>query len=162
MCKCHPTLSFHSPCRFRTCWTQLGSFKDVGAKLKQKYHNAIRVWFVDSKLQERFGDHFRAISSEDSRLVYLDPSPHHCVRNDTLGYRGMLGMTCKSFGVNATECNYFIEKCKSCNLGYQTVEHEYEEVNKCNCKFHWCCYVQCEKCKKMSYITTCTSLESRK
>ena len=157
MCKCH--LPFFSHCSTKTCWMQLAPFEDVGAKLKQKYHNAIRVWFVDNKLQERIGDQFKAISSEDNRLVYLDPSPDYCVRNDTLGYRGMLAMSCKSFDVHATKCKAFIDKCNACNLGYQTIEHGFEQF-KCKCKFHWCCFVKCEKCKKMSYITTC-ALKSR-
>ena len=134
-------------------------FEEVGAKLREKYLNATRVWFVNNTLQERVEhDQFRAISHDDNRLVYLDPSPDYCVRNDTLGSLGMLGRTCKHYDAQETRCQSFIDKCNSCKLKYKTVAYEVEEY-RCNCNFHWCCYVKCKTCKRVPYITTCTENE---
>ena len=147
--------------RMNLKWKRPGilRFEDVGAKLKEKYLNATRVWFVNNTLQKRVEhDQFRAISHDDNRLVYLDPSPDYCVRNDTLGSLGMLGRTCKHYDAQETRCQSFIDKCNSCKLKYKTVAYEVEEY-RCNCNFHWCCYVKCKTCKRVPYITTCTENE---
>lgn len=147
--------------RMNLKWKRPGilRFEDVGAKLKEKYLNATRVRFVNNTLQERVEhDQLRAISHDDNRLVYLDPSPDYCVRNNTLGSLGMLGRTCKHYDAQETRCQSFIDKCNSCKLKYKTVAYEVEEY-RCNCNFHWCCYVKCKTCKRVPYITTCTENE---
>ncbi|WP_459806262.1 hypothetical protein, partial [Herbidospora sp. RD11066] len=58
----------------------LASFEKITAELKKNYKRAVQVWFRDNKLHERIGDQFKPISSEDRRLVYLDPTPVLCVR----------------------------------------------------------------------------------
>lgn len=144
--------------RMNLKWKRPGMlrFEVVGAKLKEKYLSATRVWFVNNTLQERVEhDQFRTISRDDNRLVYLDPSPDYCVRNDTLGSLGMLGRTWKSYDAQATRSQSFIDKCSSCKLKYKTVPGEVEEY-ECNCYFYWCCSVQCKTCKRVPYITTCT------
>jgi len=151
-CKC---LGFNT-CGLRKCFKILASFEEIGAELKQKYHNAVRVWFVDNKLYQRIGNQFKAISSEDTALVYLDSSPDFCVRNDTMGFRGMLGMTCTSDDATNDNCKSFINLCRSCKLRPETVEH-YKQV-KCECKFVWCCEVKCTKtCPAKYFVTTCNS-----
>ena len=137
----------------QTCYPKLTPFEMIGAELKQKYHNAMRVWFFNGKLYEQIGSQFKAISSEDNRLVYLDPSPDSCVRNDTLGTPGMLGRTCRSSNVTKSDCESFKALCSSCKFRYET--KEYFEQYKCNCKFIWCCYVECQTCTKKYSVTTC-------
>ena len=115
------------------------------------------MWFVDNKLQERVDNRFQAVSSKDRRLVYLDSSPDSCVRNDTLGYPGMLGRSCRN-DVTKDECKFFIDFCNSCNLRVEKVER-YKPFD-CRCKFVWCCYVKCEECMGKYSEITCNSLEA--
>ncbi|KAL9962790.1 hypothetical protein ACROYT_G031930 [Oculina patagonica] len=110
----------------------LSPFGVVASKLKQKYHNAVRVWLVNNKLQERVNNQFRPVSSKDQKLVYLDSSPDYCVRNDAVGSRGMLGRSCKS-AVTTDKCKRLIDLCNSCNLRVETVEYIKQVVCNCFC-----------------------------
>ncbi len=40
-----------------------------------------------------------------------------------------------------------------CNRGYTTRRERRTE--RCKCKFHWCCYVECEECVRDVQISTC-------
>jgi len=151
-CEC---FGYYAACYLKKCWKILAPFEKIGAKLKQKYHDAVRVWFVDNKLYERIGDQFRVISNNDTRLVYLDPFfPDFCVRNDTMGFRGMQGMTFTSDDVN--NWVYFIKLCILCKLRPETVE--YYKHFECKSKFHYCYHLKCPKtCREKYSVTTCNS-----
>lgn len=145
-------------CQFKHCWKELAPFDVVASKLKEKYLRATQVWFVDNKLQERVGDQFQPINKyKGNTLVYLHPSPHPCERNDTLGYRGMLGRSCRS-DVAKDKCVMFVRLCEQgCNLRVDKVER-YKHI-KCNCKFHFCCEVKCERCAVKYFEVTCNALK---
>ena len=40
-----------------------------------------------------------------------------------------------------------------CNRGYDTIIMTVKE--RCNCKFHWCCYVECQTCEKDVKLNVC-------
>ena len=40
-----------------------------------------------------------------------------------------------------------------CGRGYTTMKTKIKE--RCKCKFHWCCYVECEECVRDVQISTC-------
>ncbi|KPP74515.1 hypothetical protein Z043_106325 [Scleropages formosus] len=40
-----------------------------------------------------------------------------------------------------------------CGRGYNT--HVVRSVERCECKFVWCCYVRCRRCESMSDMHTC-------
>ena len=154
-CKCY---GFSSPCSVKKCYQILAPFGEIGSELKQKYHDAVRVWFLDGKLHERMSGQFKAISRKDNRLVYLDPSPNYCVQNDTLGTPGMLGRTCTSNKVNIGVCEYFSGLCRyRCKLRVETVGY-FKQYN-CNCKFVRCLQMRrCQKCTSRTekyFVTTC-------
>lgn len=61
-------------------------------------------------------------------------------------------------GTRGRQCNatsYGMDGCRllCCGRGYQTVVQEVEE--KCNCKFVWCCKVNCEKCMARKEVHYC-------
>ena len=130
----------------KTCWKQLAPFNVVGSELKQKYHAAVRVSFLNNKLRKRGKKNDRLVT----RLVYLDTSPDYCVRNATAGSPGMLGRTCQSENASTEECRSL---CNSCNLRHRTAEHN--KRVKCRCKFVWCCTVKCKVCTVKYSLTTC-------
>ena len=136
----------------------MAPFDAVASKLKEKYYEAVQVWFVDNKLQERVGDQFQPISKyKGNRLVFLHSSPHPCERNDTLGYPGMLGQSCRS-DVSKDKCEIFSLLCKQgCNLRVDRVER-YKQVD-CRCRFFFCCRVKCEKCAEKYFEITCNALK---
>lgn len=40
-----------------------------------------------------------------------------------------------------------------CNRGYTTKREK--RVERCKCKFHWCCFVECEECVTEVDVSTC-------
>ena len=137
---------------------ELAPFEDVVSKLKEKYYEAWEVAFVDKKLHPLYsnGD-FASLSRITRRrgppLVYLDSSPGICERNETLGYPGMLGHSCKK-EASEDKCEMFTDICNYCKLKVKTVE-SYKQV-KCRCKFVYCCKVECETCTKKHSVMTCS------
>lgn len=145
-CKCHGVTG---SCHLKTCWRSLAPFGVIGAELKRKYDQAVKVALVDKALQETASK--KPVARRHKKLVYLDTSPNYCVRNLSVGSPGMLGRTCNSDDVNITKCRSL---CSSCNLRPET-EDLYKQVD-CRCKFVWCCSIKCAKCTKKYTLTTCT------
>ena len=126
----------------------------VASKLKEKYHDALRVRLVHKKLRDPFD---RLVSVKDQKLVYLEDSPSLCEQSHTLGYPGILGRSCRS-DVAEDKCKFLIELCSGCNLRVEKVER-YKRVN-CSCKFTYCCKVECEKCTEEYFEITCNALKA--
>ena len=144
----------------KKCYMVLSPFVTIKAALKQKFEKAVQVEAKDNKLYERVGDQLRPISSEDSRLVYLDPYPKICARNDRVGTPGMLGRTCRlNSTTNDRDCKLFIAMCNYCNLKHTTAV-KYEQY-ECNCVFHWCCQVKCKTCTRPTLETTCVANDEK-
>lgn len=83
---------------------------------------------------------FNTPTSED--LVYIDPSPDYCHRNESTGSLGTQGRHCNKTSEGMDGCELMC-----CGRGYdqfKTYKHE-----RCHCKFHWCCYVKCKRCTSL-------------
>ena len=136
------------PCRVKTMWTVLAPFEVVSSKLKEKYHRAFQVSFINNRLQQ-----LRPHYPIDQNLVYLDDSPSYITRNDSLGIDGILGRSCRR-DMSDDKCELFTAICDSIGLNPTIVEH-YKQV-KCRCKFAWCCRVECETCSEKYNETRCS------
>ena len=115
------------PCRVKTMWTVLAPYEVVSSKLKEKYHRALQVSFINIRLQQ-----LRPHYPIDQNLVYLDDSPCYIVRNDSLGINGMLGRSCRR-DMSDDRCELFTAICDSIGLNPTIVEY-YKQV-KWRCKF---------------------------
>ncbi|XP_075217670.1 protein Wnt-5a-like isoform X2 [Lycorma delicatula] len=142
-CKCH---GVSGSCSLVTCWTQLPAFREIGDYLKDKYDGATEVRANRrGKLQIR-DPRFNLPTPND--LVYIDESPNYCVRNLTLGSLGTQGRICNRTSHGMDGC-----RLMCCGRGYNTQKVTIRE--RCECKFHWCCYVECKMCMKTIDIHTC-------
>ena len=110
---------------------------------------------------ERFKPH------TDTDLVYLKTSPDYCEFDVKKGSLGTHGRECDH--VRALKCtgntvddNVFclqrspgIDGCElmCCMRGYTTRREK--RVERCKCKFHWCCFVKCEECYREVEVSTC-------
>lgn len=61
---------------------------------------------------------------------------------------GTQGRVCNRSSLSTDSCSLMC-----CGRGYNTQRIVVEE--KCNCKFNWCCWVECETCKYVKTIYTC-------
>lgn len=83
-----------------------------------------------------------------SDLVFLEESPNYCQRDPATGSMGTHNRRCNRTSKGLSNCNLLC-----CGRGYNT--HQYIKTWQCNCKFHWCCHVTCEKCSERTEVYNC-------
>uniref|UniRef100_T1GWS8 Protein Wnt n=1 Tax=Megaselia scalaris TaxID=36166 RepID=T1GWS8_MEGSC len=143
LCKCH---GVSGSCSLITCWQQLSSIREIGDYLREKYEGAIEVKLNKrGQLQVRH-EEYKVQTPHD--LVYLDDSPDWCRVNKQLQWPGTHGRECNKTSSGLDGCGILC-----CGRGYNT--KTITVVERCNCKFHWCCQVKCETCVKVREEHTC-------
>lgn len=142
----------------KTCWKELVQFSAIGEKLQSMYDKAVRVrldrrtgrlikWSRRSESNPRVGAGKRRRTSSRptmGNLVYLDPSPNYCLQSNRRETLGTTGRECKADVGGHGSCT---ELC--CMRGF--LPTRVLVVERCQCKFHWCCEVRCKQCS--SYQT---------
>jgi len=145
-CKCH---GVSGSCELKTCWRSLASFRMIGAMLKEKFDGAHEV-----KQKRKNGRRMllpkypKFRNHQDTDLVYLETSPDYCEYDVKKGSLGTKGRECDPTSKGIDGCDLLC-----CNRGYTTRRERRTE--RCKCKFHWCCYVECEECVRDVQISTC-------
>ncbi|XP_076348008.1 protein Wnt-2b-A-like [Tachypleus tridentatus] len=147
-CKCH---GVSGSCAVRTCWVAMMDFRAVGNYLKKKYDGAVQV------MMNQDGDHLMVSNKNYKRftksdLVYFENSPDYCVSNEKTGSLGTAGRECNKSSLGINGCGIMC-----CGRGYDTRRELV--VKKCNCKFHWCCFVQCDECRVWRDVHVCKPTE---
>ncbi|GAB6023753.1 hypothetical protein CHUAL_008509 [Chamberlinius hualienensis] len=135
LCKCH---GVSGSCSMKICWRRMGAFRKIGDELLKKFEGASAVQMVSRKKKLRPPrKELKKPSKKD--LVFLEESPDYCKRNESIGVLGTYGRVCN-------KTSYGMDGCKllCCGRGYQTLLRSVTE--KCDCKFVWCCRVECQKC----------------
>lgn len=158
-CKCH---GVSGSCTMKTCWNTLPSFGKTGDYLMRRYHAAKRVFAHWGSLKNgvtstrknrplflRMRKTKRPHRKPRPRdLVYLEKSPNYCEADPMKGSTGTSGRVCNRTSRNTDGCDLMC-----CGRGYNT--HQYTKIAQCNCKFHWCCYVDCNICRERTEEYTC-------
>ncbi|XP_068718497.1 protein Wnt-7b-like isoform X2 [Montipora capricornis] len=151
-CHCHgPSQS----CATRTCWQALpSSFRKVGLLLKDLYEKT--VWVKPNKISSPYGkrDAYLTLMSDNYKkpaqgeLAYMDYSPNYCERNVQKRIPGTMERVCNKTSNGEDSCELLC-----CGRGYNT--HDFVRKYRCHCKFYWCCYVKCKKCKERLEVFKC-------
>ena len=68
--------------------------------------------------------------------------------NISTTFSGTQGRICKHNSKGSDGCDTMC-----CGRGYNTIKTKIKE--RCKCKFHWCCYVECKTCTKDVELTVC-------
>ncbi|RMC10184.1 hypothetical protein DUI87_12984 [Hirundo rustica rustica] len=144
-CRCH---GVSGSCAVKTCWKTMSSFEKIGRFLKDKYENSIQISDRLKKKLRRKEKSQRKIPIGKEDLLYVNKSPNYCVEDQKLGIPGTQGRECNRTSQGPEGCNLLC-----CGRGYNT--HVVRHVERCECKFVWCCYVRCRRCETMTDVHTC-------
>uniref|UniRef100_A0A670K8T8 Protein Wnt n=1 Tax=Podarcis muralis TaxID=64176 RepID=A0A670K8T8_PODMU len=129
-CKCHgPSGS----CQFRTCWLAAPDFRRVGSHLRERMDHAILL---------------RPHNSNSGHLIFYEPSPDFCEPDPSLGSPGTHGRPCTKGSVRPDSCSSLC-----CGRGHNVLQEVHAQ--RCHCRFHWCCHVECEECPATEWVNVC-------
>ncbi|XP_053329990.1 protein Wnt-11b [Spea bombifrons] len=138
-CKCH---GVSGSCSVKTCWKGLQDLSSVANELKSKYLAATKVIHRQMGIRKQLVPRELDIRPvRESELVYLISSPDYCTRNPKLGSYGTQDRLCNKTSVGSDSCNLMC-----CGRGYNAYTETI--VERCQCKYYWCCYVTCKKCER--------------
>ena len=145
-CRCH---GVSGSCTVKSCWNTVPDFLVVGDYLKRKYLQSVEVINRPTKRRLRRKDRsLRKDPVAQDDLVHLERSPNYCVRNPAKGIMGTSGRECNRTSSGADSCDLLC-----CGRGYNT--QEVRLVERCDCKFIWCCEVKCRVCETVTDVFTC-------
>ncbi|XP_072532787.1 protein Wnt-11 [Salminus brasiliensis] len=137
-CKCH---GVSGSCSVKTCWKSLLDVDEISSQLKARYLSATKV------VPRQVGSRRQLVPREmevrpvlENELVYLNSSPDYCSYNAKHGSYGTTDRQCNKTATGSSSCGLMC-----CGRGYNTYTEQVEE--RCNCRYHWCCYVTCKKCQ---------------
>lgn len=161
-------------CQLKTCWKSSPDFHTVGKVLKQQYRRAILVDqsnFGDGMivLKNNGGKKRKSTSNRPSKdievnrggikkkskknrmensLFYFQKSPNFCENDPSSDILGTHGRRCNRTSTSSDSC---ASLC--CGRGYTLIREVTNQ--RCNCRFHWCCYVECQTCEQIEWISIC-------
>lgn len=150
-CKCH---GVSGSCTMKTCWTTLPSFRQIGMNLMHRYQKGKRVVVIrERRTRSPLFLKLRRSKKPNRKprrtdLVYLDKSPNYCEYDLKSGSMGTTGRLCNRTSSGPDGCDLLC-----CGRGYNT--HQFQRIWQCNCKFIWCCYVNCNQCSQRTEEYTC-------
>ncbi|OWF48432.1 protein Wnt-4-like [Mizuhopecten yessoensis] len=144
LCKCH---GVSATCSVKICWRKMKSFRAIGAKLKAKFDGAslVKVNKKRRKLK-RITIDMKKPTKKD--LVYLEESPDYCNVDAKYGSLGTRGRQCSKDSYGLDGCTLMC-----CGRGYHTIVKEIKE--NCDCKFVWCCRIDCKRCSRVVEMHFC-------
>ncbi|CAK1599950.1 unnamed protein product [Parnassius mnemosyne] len=126
-CTCH---GVSGSCSVRTCWRALPALARVGAALAGE---AARAGPLRA--------HPRRRARPRARLRYVTPSPDYCEPEPAAGSPGTHGRKCNaSAGAARGGCGRLC-----CGRGRRAVRSA--RLERCRCRYHWCCRVDCQLCR---------------
>jgi len=154
----------------RTCWHQLPAFRHVGDRLRAKYDAAVQAAFnrPGTRLvgittpsdgggggarRRRRRPAPRRPAKDD--LLYVAASPDYCEPDAESGALGTHGRRCVRRSRRRADDPPPPDSCEllCCGRGYNALRTT--TLQRCRCRFHWCCKVKCSVCERVVDVHVC-------
>ncbi len=132
-------------CATRVCRKIMSPFKIVGENLKKLYLKSVKVSFT-KRGRKQIREAKNTINNK--QFMYIEKSPNFCFTDLSKGVLGTSGRVCNITSSHMDSCRLLC-----CGQGYNI--RIKRNVKKCNCKFSWCCNVDCEICESLDKEHTC-------
>ncbi|XP_050685460.1 protein Wnt-10a [Leptidea sinapis] len=152
-CKCH---GLSGSCQLRTCWRATPDFRIVASTIKRQYRKALMVAqeelnngvsVLRGRPRGRRKD--RPRPAPKTSLLFFEKSPSFCEADARIESSGTSGRVCRIGRTSRSgSCDLLC-----CGRGHDLIRKS--SITPCNCTFHWCCRVDCEKCKDDKWIAVC-------
>ncbi|GFR28992.1 protein Wnt-6 [Trichonephila clavata] len=142
--KCH---GMSGSCAVKSTWRKLPLFREVGNHLKEKFDGAAKV-MPGNDGQGFIPEGATIKPPEKEDIVYTEESPSYCEPDKKTGSLGTQGRHCNYTSIGVDGCELLC-----CGRGYEAVRRTHR-VN-CNCRFQYCCEVQCETCDRRHTYSRC-------
>ncbi|XP_060676907.1 protein Wnt-6-like [Hemiscyllium ocellatum] len=143
-CKCH---GLSGSCAVKTCWKKMPHFREVGDRLLDRFNGAFKVMGGnDGKTLIPVGHNIKQPDKQD--LIYSAESPDFCLPNRRTGSPGTRGRVCNGTAMDVSGCDLLC-----CGRGHREETVSFQE--NCQCRFHWCCVVQCRQCAVRKELSIC-------
>jgi hypothetical protein len=157
VCKCHGT---SGACQVKTCWTVVPDISEVGDYLKRQYRVAAKVGAMTATETDVASLVKEVSAISPDKLVFADASPDYCYENKQLGINGTIGRYCsrakhRSDGteVSRSERDSCDRLCTKC--GYKIKKERINVEKQCDCRFVYCCSVECKRCPHVEETFKC-------
>ncbi|OQV21261.1 Protein Wnt-11 [Hypsibius exemplaris] len=143
-CKCH---GVSGSCQIRTCWKSLPTMKEISEQLYRNFKRAVEV--RRQGITNSFEPIYPLISHLTAEtLLFSSKSPDHCTPDEKFGSLGTKNRIC-----NATSSGP--DNCGSMCCGRGHFSYMKRVPVSCNCKYIWCCRVECQSCQQWVHVTRC-------
>ena len=136
----------------RCCHQQ---WRSLQKKLREHYDES-----VHSKLDYSSGHLHRIVVDRKNehrvhqhKIIHFSQSPDYCTANPELNINGVAGRDC-TLNENKTSSSHHCNNL-CCDHGHET--YTKQEAKPCNCKFVWCCHVECDTCHETITRHKCNS-----
>ncbi|XP_058875646.1 protein Wnt-6-like, partial [Acipenser ruthenus] len=148
-CKCH---GLSGSCSVRTCWKKTPALREVGGSLLARFQSAVRV--TGSNDGKNLIPAVPGLCQHPGRyqLLFSAESPHFCLANRRTGAQGTHGRAC-SETKEAGESDLGSCEALCCGRGFREETVRLEE--NCQCRFYWCCVVQCKMYASRRNVSVC-------
>ena len=131
----------------KICKLVLPTMAEVAVKLKGLYEQSVYSMIQGVIIVDRENN----CGVSPDKMIYFSDSPDYCLANSIYSIAGIEGRECDlSNSLSSQHCDNLC-----CDHGYENTTIT-EEKKNCNCKFVWCCYVECDSCNTTRIIHKCS------
>ena len=133
----------------KACQMELPTMEQVAMVLKKQYDQSVysMIQPSPSQQQELVVERENLQEVHPERMIYFNRSPDYCTANPYYSIAGIVGREC-TLTADTSSSHHCDNLC--CDHGYENFT--YTRTKPCNCRFVWCCKVECKTCNEI--VTT--------